>query len=148
MKKTIFLMIFAVVVVTIPVFGQTSPKMSRDEKEIRARLERTAEGWNKGDLSEYLSPYTKDATQMMPNGPDGGVEAIEKTMKDGYWKNGKPLQTLRYENVVVRMLGKKGALVTGKFVLTGSTKMRDRSGWFTTVWKKTKDSWRMIHDHS
>jgi uncharacterized protein (TIGR02246 family) len=147
MKNTIFLMIFVIAISTINAIGQTSAKMSKDEKEIRATLEKTADGWNAGDLDQYLSAYTKDATEMLPNGPTGGVEAIEKTMKEGFWKTGKPLQILRYENLEVRMLGKKGALVTGKFVLSGADRS-DRTGWFTTVWLKTKDGWRMIHDHS
>ena len=142
MKKTLILitLLFA----AHAAFAQTPGK---DEKAIRAALEKTAEGWNKGDLNQYLSAYTKEATEMLSTGPAGGVEAIEKTMKEGFWKTGKPLQTLRYENIVVRMLGKKGALVTGKYVLSGAGRP-DRTGWFTTVWLKTKDGWRMIHDHS
>jgi uncharacterized protein (TIGR02246 family) len=147
MKKAIILMIFIIAISTISSIGQASAKMSKDEKEIRAALERTSKGWNDGNLNEYLSAYTKGATEMLSTGPAGGVEAIEKTMKEGFWKTGKPLQTLRYENLEVRMLGKKGALVTGKYVLTGADKP-DRTGWFTTVWEKTKDGWRMIHDHS
>ncbi len=122
-------------------------KMSKDEQQIRALLNGTAEGWNKGDLPQYLSVYTPDATEMRSTGPAGGVEAIEETMKKGFWKTGRPLQNLRYESVVVRMLGKEGALVTGQYVLSGADRP-DRTGWFTSVWKKTKDGWRMIHDHS
>lgn len=147
MKKTIFLIVFVALFSALFAFGQTSEKMSKDEKEIRAALELTAEGWNKGDLDQYLSVYTSYATEMLPTGPTGGVEAIEKTMKEGFWKAGKPLQQLRYENVVVRFLGKEGALVTGQYVLSGAERP-DRTGWFTTVWLKTNEGWRMIHDHS
>ncbi len=147
MKNTIFLIVCAIAISTISAIGQTTAKMSKDETIIRASLERTAKGWNEGILSEYLSVYTKGATEMLSTGPAGGVEAIEKTMKEGFWKTGKPLQALHYESLEVRFLGKKGALVTGKYVLTGADKP-DRTGWFTTVWEKTKDGWRMIHDHS
>ena len=82
-----------------------------------------------------------------PSGPTGGVEAIEKTMKEGFWKTGRPIQKLRYESLVVRMLGKDNALVTGQYILSGADKP-DRRGWFTTVWTRTKSGWRMIHDHS
>ena len=146
MKK--LLVLFACVFVisaSAGAFAQT--KMSKDETAIRALLDVTAEGWNKGDLNQYLSAYTKEATEMLSTGPAGGVEAIEKTMREGFWKTGRPIQTLRYENVVVRMLGKQGALVTGQYVLSGADRP-DRKGWFTTVWMKTKDGWRMIHDHS
>jgi uncharacterized protein (TIGR02246 family) len=142
MKKFIFLIVITFVASASVAFGQ-----SKDEKAIRATLESTAAGWNKGDLNQYLAAYTKEATEMLSNGPAGGVEAIEKTMREGFWKTGKPLQTLRYENLVVRMLGSKAALVTGQFILSGAGKP-DRTGWFTTVWMKTKDGWRMIHDHS
>ena len=117
------------------------------EAQIRATLNTTAEGWNKGDLAQYLSAYTATATEMGPDGPRGGVEVIEQTMRRGFWKTGRPLQQLRYEHVEVRMLGKENALVTGQYVLTGADRP-DRTGWFTTVWTRTKQGWRMIHDHS
>jgi len=47
----------------------------------------------------------------------------------------------------MRMLGRDDALVTGEFVLTGAGHA-DRTGWFTTVWTRTPQGWRMIHDHS
>ncbi|HEY0428107.1 MAG TPA: SgcJ/EcaC family oxidoreductase [Pyrinomonadaceae bacterium] len=144
MKTTFILFAFIFAFSASAAFAQT---MNKDEKAIRATLDATAEGWNKGDLAQYLSAYVPQATEMLATGPAGGVEAIEKTMKEGFWKNGKPAQTLRYENLVVRMLGKKNALVTGQYVLTGAGRP-DRTGWFTTVWAKTKDGWRMIHDHS
>ena len=117
------------------------------EAQIRAALNSTADGWNKGDLAQYLAVYTKTATEMGPNGPRGGVEVIEQTMRNGFWKTGRPLQQLRYEHVDVRMLGKEHALVTGQYVLTGGGRP-DRTGWFTTVWTRTSQGWRMIHDHS
>lgn len=131
---------------SVSAFAQTT-KMSKDEQQLRALLNGTAEGWNKGVLEQYLSVYTPDATEMRSTGPAGGVEKIEETMKNGFWKTGRPIQNLRYENVVVRMLGKEGALVTGQYILSGADRP-DRTGWFTSVWKKTKDGWKMIHDHS
>jgi ketosteroid isomerase-like protein len=124
-----------------------APKKDSPEQQIRAVLDLTAHGWNNGILSEYLAAYVPEATEMLSTGPAGGVERIEQTMKEGFWKTGRPIQQLRYENLVVRMLGKDHALVTGQYILSGADRP-DRKGWFTTVWRKTKDGWRMIHDHS
>ena len=143
--KTIAITIFLLTLATLTVSGQKTP--NTEAAQIRSVLQITAEGWNSGDLSKYLFAYVPEATEMLSTGPAGGVEAIEKTMKEGFWKSGRPLQQLRYENLVVRMLGKKNALVTGQYVLSGANRP-DRSGWFTTVWTKTKAGWRMIHDHS
>lgn len=142
--KNLLLIVFVSVIFAVNAFGQ---QQSKDEKTIRATLDMTSAGWNKGDLQQYLSAYVPEATEMLSTGPAGGVEAIEKTMKEGFWKNGKPAQVLRYEHIVVRMLGNKNALVTGQYVLSGANRP-DRTGWFTTVWTKTKAGWRMIHDHS
>ena len=119
----------------------------KDTAAINKVLASTAEGWNSGDLKKYLAAYVPGAKEMTSEGPKGGVEHIEQTMKNGFWKTGRPLQVLRYENIAVTILGKKNALVTGQYVLSGGGKP-DRKGWFTTVWVKTKDGWRMMHDHS
>ena len=117
------------------------------EMEIRARLDSTAVGWNRGDLATYLAVYTPDASEMLSDGVAHGRDRIEQTMKEGFWRNGRPLQQLHYEHVEVRMLGDDHALVTGQYVLTGAARPQ-RTGWFTTVWARTDDGWRMIHDHS
>lgn len=119
----------------------------RAEAQIRAVLDSTAAGWNQGNLEQYLAAYTDSATEMLSTGPAGGRSAIEKSMREGFWKTGRPLQNLHYEHAEVRMLGKDYALVTGQYVLTGGGRP-DRTGWFTTVWTRTKEGWRMIHDHS
>ena len=150
MKKILPLGLAAVLLAAAgnPTFGKPAAGKPGDaETQIRAVLDSTAEGWNRGDLSRYLSAYTESATEMGPNGPEGGREAIERTMLRGFWKTGRPLQHLRYEHVEVRMLGQGHALVTGQFVLTGGRRA-DRTGWFTTVWARTRQGWRMIHDHS
>jgi uncharacterized protein (TIGR02246 family) len=131
----------------ITVSAQAFVKDAKAEGDIKAVFDLTAVGWNTGDLSKYLAAYVPDATEMLSTGPTGGVEAIEKSMKEGFWKTGRPIQNLRYEGIVVRMLGKKNALVTGQYILSGADRP-DRKGWFTTVWTKTKAGWRMIHDHS
>lgn len=124
---------------------QQSPASS--ETEIRARLDSTALGWNRGELSMYMAAYTPDASEMLPDGVAHGRDRIEQTMKQGFWRTGRPLQQLHYEHVEVRMLGEDNALVTGEFVLTGADRPQ-RTGWFTSVWARTSDGWRMIHDHS
>ena len=114
---------------------------------IRAVLDSTAAGWNRGDLSRYLWAYADSATAMGTNGPERGVAAIEAQMRRGFWRTGRPLQVLHYEHVEVRPLGADHALVTGQYVLTGGGQAQ-RTGWFTTVWARTPAGWRMIHDHS
>jgi uncharacterized protein (TIGR02246 family) len=125
----------------------SGPAPENDAAAIRAVLDSTAAGWNRGDLSRYLWAYVDSATAMGANGPERGVGAIEGQMRRGFWRTGRPVQTLHYEHVEVRMLGDQHALVTGQYVLTGGGQPQ-RTGWFTTVWMRTPAGWRMMHDHS
>jgi uncharacterized protein (TIGR02246 family) len=147
MLKRIGLLLIFLIALTGSSLAQEPSRKGSAQEQINAVLQYTALGWNTGDLSKYLYAYVPEATEMLSTGPAGGVEAIEKTMKEGFWKTGRPIQQLRYESIVVRMLGKDHALVTGQYILSGANRP-DRKGWFTTVWKKAKDGWRMIHDHS
>ena len=112
MKRTFITVLSILAMATFAYAQNPASKRSSAETQIRAVLDITAVGWNTGDLSKYLYAYVPEATEMLSTGPAGGVEAIEKTMKEGFWKTGRPIQKLRYENLVVRMLGKENALVT------------------------------------
>lgn len=149
MRRSLLFVTFLILlaVAAYNAIGQSKNREGKDAAQIRAVLDSTAAGWNQGNLQQYLSAYTETATEMGRNGPEGGKSAIERTMREGFWKTGRPIQTLRYEHMDVRMLGKDYALVTGQFVLSGADRP-DRTGWYTTIWMRTKEGWRMIHDHS
>jgi len=118
-----------------------------DLAAIRAVLDTSAAGWNRGELPVYLYAYTDSATTMGPNGLVHGVNAIGDQMEKGFWRSGRPIQQLHYEHLEISPLSPDRALVTGQYVLSGSGRA-NRTGWFTTIWARTRGGWRMIHDHS
>ena len=125
----------------------TGLRYPNDAAAIRALFDTSAAGWNRGELPVYLSVYTESATAMGGKGPERGVNAIGDQMRAGYWKTGRPVQVLHFEHLEIRPLGPDNALATGQYVLTGAGRP-DRTGWFTTIWTRTPDGWRMIHDHA
>lgn len=127
--------------------ANTGLRYPSDAAAIKAVFDTTTAGWNRGELAAYLSAYTNSATAMGSNGPERGVNAIGDQMRAGYWKAGRPAQQLHYEHLEIRPLGPDQALATGQYVLSGGGRP-DRTGWFTTIWLRTPDGWRMVHDHS
>ena len=125
----------------------TGLRFPSDAAAIRATLDTTAAGWNRGELPVYLSAYTDSATAMGANGPERGVAAIGAQMRAGFWRTGRPIQNLHFEHLEIRPLGPDHALVTGQYVLRGAGRP-DRTGWFTTIWTRTGAGWRMVHDHA
>lgn len=118
-----------------------------DEAQIRAATRASAEAWNRGDLRGHLAIYVDSVTFMTKTGPRPGVAAIEESFTRTYFRDGRPKQQLRFEQVVVRSLGRDAALETGRFVLSGGGEP-EQSGWFSLVWVRTPQGWRVVHDHS
>lgn len=136
-------------------FGACSSQMrsgsgfqfATDAAAIKATLDTTAAGWNRGELPVYLWAYVDSATAMGSTGLVRGVRGIEDQMRAGYWRTGRPLQTLTYDHLEIRPIGPSQAIVTGQYILTGGGRPV-RTGWFTTIWVRTAAGWRMVHDHS
>ncbi len=122
-------------------------RFATDAAAIKATLDTTAAGWNRGELPVYLSAYVDSATAMGSTGLVRGVSGIEGQMKAGFWRTGRPLQSLSYDHLEIRPIGPDQAVVTGQYILTGGGRP-DRTGWFTTIWVRTPRGWRMVHDHS
>lgn len=120
---------------------------SAEEARILALSQASADAWNRGDLKGHLAIYSGDMTFMTRTGPRPGVEPLEKAFAEKYFKDGRPRQTLSFDNRVIRRLGPDAALETGRYLLTGGGEP-EQSGWFTLVWVRTADGWRVIHDHS
>jgi ketosteroid isomerase-like protein len=127
--------------------GVTGFQRSSDAAAIKAMLDTSAAGWNRAELPVYLSAYVDSATAMGSTGLVRGVQGIEGQMRAGFWKTGRPAQTLTYDHLEIRPIGPNQAIVTGQYILTGAG-LPNRTGWFTTIWVRTPAGWRMVHDHS
>lgn len=125
--------------------SQVAP--SSAERDIRAALQHTADAWNNGDLAGHVSAYADSATMMTGRGLVTGRDTIAAGLRRSFWRDGQPLQQLRYEDVLVRMLGERYALVTGRCVLSGGGRP-DYSCRFSLTWEHQNGRWVMIHDHS
>jgi ketosteroid isomerase-like protein len=127
--------------------GVTGFQYASDAGAIKAMLDTSAAGWNRAELPVYLSAYVDSATAMGSTGLVRGVKGIEGQMRAGFWRTGRPAQTLTYDHLEIRPIGPNQAIVTGQYILTGAG-LPNRTGWFTTIWVRTPAGWRMVHDHS
>jgi ketosteroid isomerase-like protein len=124
-----------------------SADWAADEAEIRQALAKSVDAFNRGDLPGHLAIYDPGVTFMTKDGPKPGVAPIEQSFREHYFKDGKPIQQLRFEQLAVRALGPESALATARWALAGGGKP-ELSGWFTLVWQRTAAGWRAVHDHS
>ncbi len=117
------------------------------EQAIQALLDQSAASWNRGDLDGHLADNADSISFMTRNGPIVGKSKTADALRRGFFKDGKPIQQLRFQQVTIRRLGEGHALVVGRFILDGGGQP-EQSGWFSTVWERQAAGWRVIHDHS
>jgi ketosteroid isomerase-like protein len=89
----------------------------------------------------------KRAACVTKAGPRRGTAGIVSSFRARFLDAGKPRQALRAEETSVRFLSPDSALMTGRYVLSGGG-APDSTGWFTLVWLRTDDAWKVVHDHS
>lgn len=118
-----------------------------DAEAIRAMLQSSADGWNEASLAKHVSIYVDSVTFMTRQGPRPGKDQIVSSFTETYFRDGKPIQQLGFSEVTQRALGSDHVLMTGRFRLTGGNRP-EQTGWFTLIWARTADGWRVLHDHS
>lgn len=128
--------------------GQAFPTPAAvDSAAIMHQLARSKDGWNEANLAKHVALYVDSVTFMTRQGPRPGRDRIVESFSGSYFRDGKPIQALAFDRVTLRALGPDHVLMTGNFHLTGGNQA-EQSGWFTLVWARTAEGWRVIHDHS
>jgi beta-aspartyl-peptidase (threonine type) len=118
-----------------------------DEAEIRRLFTESMEASNAGDLAGHLKVYDESIVFMTKVGPRVGIAPIEEAFRDKYFKDGKAIQQLAFEEVKVRQLAPGAALTTARWKLAGGG-VPNQAGWVTVVWQRMPDGWRIVHDHT
>jgi uncharacterized protein (TIGR02246 family) len=127
-----------------------APLLFGQGDEVRRLLKDSEDAWNRGDLAAFSS-YYDDSPQTTFIGRDvthGGPDAVLARYKRGY-PTREAMGTLTFSEIDVRPLGADYALANGRFALKRTAQGGgDAAGRFTLVLRKTKDGWKIIHDHS
>ncbi|MBL7473800.1 YybH family protein [Robertkochia sediminum] len=142
--KTLTLLL--IVLVAVPVSAQdTLSDANRDA--IHTVLQEQEEAWNRADIPAFMEGYWK-SDQLVFVGSGGVVSGWEAT-RDRYLKNypdAAAMGQLRFEIIRMQQVGPGVAQVLGKFILDRSDETL--SGYFTLVWKKFDEGWRIVSDHT
>jgi uncharacterized protein (TIGR02246 family) len=120
------------------------------EDEIRKVLSDQVSAWNRGNIQEFMKAYDpSDQTAFAgSSGVTHGYQRILARYKQRY-PTRENMGVLAFSDLQVRMLGEETALVTGRFRLKRTKEGGgDASGWFTLVFLKRVNGWKVIHDHT
>ena len=128
-------------------FISTALAQSKDEIAIRHLLDQQTIAWNGGDVENFMQPYWH-SDSLMFSGRSGITYGWQKTL-DNYKKNypdATAMGKLDYTIVQIKRLSVLYYSVVGKWHLART--IGDLSGYFTLLFKKIKNEWVIVSDHS
>jgi len=126
---------------------QISYAQNKDVKAIQSILDQQTKSWNKGDLDAFMVGYLQSDSLVFIGkaGPKYGYENTLANYKKSY-PDTSHMGKLHFDIVSVKPLNTDHYFVIGKWHLVRTVGNLD--GIFTLVFKKTKDGWKIIADHS
>ncbi len=127
------------------VCGQ-SPLQNKTTFELTQIVLKQAEAWNRGDLSEFMTPYWKDERLTFSSG--GKTKRGWQATLDNYrlnYPNREAMGKLAFANLETQELGTDAMLMLGTWHLERSEPI---GGNFSLVWKRIDGQWLIVHDHS
>ena len=151
MRKRLLTAITLIAVTTFSTGIQTSATPNKHdtklEAAIRAVIEAQRDAWNRGDIEGYMDGYERSEQTVFVSGDN--LTRGWQTVLDRYKKNyntREKMGTLTFSDLEITLPGKESAVVLGRWHLK---RVGDEPhGRFTLIFKKTKQGWKIIHDHT
>jgi ketosteroid isomerase-like protein len=119
------------------------------EEGIKHTLVSQIEAWNTGNLQGYMNGYwhSPDLTFFSGGTVTKGWEPTLQRYQQRYQGQGKEMGHLDFQDLNIDLLGRKAAVVTGKWRLTMSNGTTPH-GLFTLIVKRMPAGWKIVHDHT
>lgn len=120
---------------------------SKDEQTIRSLIEEQRLAWNTGDKEKFMQTYWQSDSLMFirKSGVTYGWQNTLNNYKKGY-PDTATMGKLNFDILEMKRLSVMYFFVVGKWHLTRS--IGDVGGHFTLLFKKVKNKWVIVADHS
>jgi ketosteroid isomerase-like protein len=126
-------------------YGQT--KAAKDARAIQAVLDAQRDAWNRGDIESFMDGYERSEKTVFVGGDN--VTRGWQTVLDRYKKNydsREKMGTLTFSDLEITPMGNDGALVLMRWHLRRAKD--EPHGRSTLIMRRTKQGWKIVHDHS
>jgi ketosteroid isomerase-like protein len=146
----IFAVILTLFLFSLSVSAQTKPMSKSDAKTaaaIRKVMEDQAAAWNRGDVEGFMQGYWKSEEMIFVSGTDvsrGWQDALDRYKKN--YGSKEKMGALTFSGLEITVLSKDSAVVLGSWALQRAAD--NPGGKFTLIFRKFKDGWKIVHDHT
>jgi ketosteroid isomerase-like protein len=115
--------------------------------EVRAVLDAQVEAWNRGDIEGFMRGYAQSPDTIFVSGDTltRGWQTVLDRYKKGYDSREK-MGVLAFSELDIKPMAKDMAVVTGRWQLKRAAD--NPKGRFTLIFRRTRQGWRIVHDHT
>lgn len=141
-----FLLTF-LMILTVSGFAFAQSKDEKAKMAIRKVMDEQIVAWNRGDVDGFMQGYWKSESLIFVSGDN--VRRGWQTVTDNYKKSyntREKMGVLSFTDLEINVLSKDSATVLGRWKV--EAKPNNAQGRFTLVFRKFKEGWRIIHDHT
>ncbi len=135
-------LIFTFLLLNLTCKGQTNKQIEL----VLSHLQTQQKAWNEGNIDDFMSSYwNNDSLKFI--GSKGITYGWQKTL-DNYkqsYPNKEAMGKLKFTILENSQVGENYIYIIGKWELE---KEKPVSGHFTLLWKKIKNKWVIIADHT
>jgi len=143
----------ALLLVLVPLLVAAQHSLAINKREarsiaaVRAVIAAQAVAWNRGDIEGYMDGYARSKDTVFVSGGDvtRGWQTVLDRYKKGYNSREK-MGVLTFTDLQFAQLGNNTVTVIGGWHLKRAGD--EPHGRFTLIFKRTKQGWRIIHDHT
>lgn len=138
---------FVLVIAIAMLLAVTTSAQKTDIAAIRKVMDDQAAAWNRGDLEAFMYGYWKSDKLAFVSG-DSVTRGWQQTL-DNYRKTygtSEKMGKLTFSDLEITVISKDSAFVLGSWSLARAND--NPKGKFTLLWRKFRDGWRIVTDHS
>lgn len=129
------------------IFAQSKTSDEKIKNAIRKVMDDQTAAWNRGDVEGFMQGYWKSPELKFVSG-DNVTKGWQPTL-DRYKKNydsRAKMGVLTFSDLEITVLSKDAAMVLGSWAL--QREKDNPKGKFTLTFRKFKEGWRIIIDHT
>jgi len=141
--KLAILIILAAAIATV---AQTDAQKSKIAADIRSVMNKQAVDWNRGDIPAFMEGYWKSEqlTFVSTRVTKGWQQTLDNYKKS--YPDKSAMGALTFSDLEITVVSKDAAVVLGSWSL--KREKDSPGGKFTLIFRKFKEGWRIVHDHT
>lgn len=126
-------------------YAQLSETLAKEQIKLVMKFQES--NWNRGNIPAYMDGYWKSDSLLFigSRGPTYGWQQTLTNYLKSYPTSDKMGQ-LKFNLIKIELLSDEDAFVAGKWQLKRSSDTL--GGYFTLLWKKIDEQWKIVADHS